>query len=114
MLVVDFLILNRDRHGANIDVLRNRRRKSIRLAPLFDHELSLVFRCEAPEQLANVDVMADKPVQCFVGSRSPWENLKLIPKDKRPRLNTLTEADRSVIMNELNDVLPRHRIKSGI
>lgn len=107
MLVVDFLILNRDRHGANIEVLRNRRRKSIRLAPLFDHGLSFVFRCETPEQLAKEDAMADKPVQCFVGSRSSWENLKLIPKDKRPRLNVLTEADRSVIMNELDDALPR-------
>lgn len=107
MLVVDYLILNRDRHGANIEVLRNRRRKSIRLAPLFDHGLSFVFRCETPEQLAKEDVMADKPVQCFVGSRSSWENLKLIPKDKRPRLNVLTEADRSVIMNELDDALPR-------
>ncbi len=107
MLVVDFLILNRDRHGANIEVLRNRRRKSIRLAPLFDHGLSLVFRCETPEQLANEDVMADKPVQCFVGSRSSWENLKLIPNDKRPRLNALTEADRSVMMNGLDDALPK-------
>lgn len=51
--------------------------------------------------------MADKPVQCFVGSRSSWENLKLIPKDKRPRLNALTEANRGVIMNELDDALPR-------
>ncbi len=107
MLVVDFLILNRDRHGANIEVLRNRRRKSIRLAPLFDHGLSFVFRCETPEQLANEDVMADKPVQCFVGSRSSWENLKLIPKDKRPRLNALAEADRSLMMNGLDDALPR-------
>ena len=137
MLVVDYLILNRDRHGANIEVLRNRRRKSIRLAPLFDHGLSFVFRCETPEQLANEDVRADKKVQCFVGShsssigsririgfctqstsigsririgfctQSTWENLKLIPKDKRPRLNVLTEADRSVIMNELDDALPK-------
>ena len=29
MLVVDFLILNRDRHGANIEVLRNSRKKII-------------------------------------------------------------------------------------
>ena len=41
MLVVDYLILNRDRHGANIEVLRNSRKKTIRLAPLFDHGNSL-------------------------------------------------------------------------
>ena len=43
MLVVDFLILNRDRHGANIEVLRDRKTKSLRLAPLFDHGLSFYF-----------------------------------------------------------------------
>lgn len=37
MLAVDYLILNRDRHGANIEVLRNGREHSVRIAPLFDH-----------------------------------------------------------------------------
>ena len=40
MLVVDYLILNRDRHGANIEVLRDTKRKTLRLAPIFDHGLS--------------------------------------------------------------------------
>lgn len=106
MLVVDFLILNRDRHGANIEVLRNRRKKSIRLAPLFDHGLSFVFRCETEEQLAHEDVLADKRVQCFVGSQSTWENLKLIPADRRPKLNRLKESDRAFIMEGLDPVLP--------
>ena len=44
MLVVDYLILNRDRHGANIEVLRNSRKKTFRMSPLFDHGLSLLFR----------------------------------------------------------------------
>lgn len=78
MLVVDYLILNRDRHGANMEVLRNQRKKTIRLAPLFDHGLSLLSRCESTEAMLREDVMADKPVQCFVGSRSSWENLRLI------------------------------------
>ena len=39
MLVIDFLILNRDRHGANMEVLRSRTGKSYRLAPLFDQGL---------------------------------------------------------------------------
>ena len=43
MLIVDYLILNRDRHGANIEVLRNSRKKTICLASLFDHGLSLCF-----------------------------------------------------------------------
>lgn len=86
MLVVDYLILNRDRHGANMEVLRNRNRKTVRLAPLFDHGLSLFCRCENEVALEKEDVMADKPVQCFVGSRSAKDNLNLIPAGKFPEL----------------------------
>lgn len=106
MLVVDFLILNRDRHGANIEVLRNRRKKTVRLAPLFDHGLSLVFSCTNLELLENVDVLNDQRVQCCVGGQSTFENLKLIPKDKMPALNVLTETDEAVLMEGLEDILP--------
>ena len=41
-ILTAYLILNRDRHGANIEVLRNSRKKTVRLAPLFDHGLSLL------------------------------------------------------------------------
>ena len=49
MIVVDFLILNRDRHGANIEVLRNSKKKTLRIAPLFDHGISLLSRCRSEE-----------------------------------------------------------------
>ena len=105
MLVVDYLILNRDRHGANMEVLRNQRKKTIRLAPLFDHGLSLLSRCESTEAMLREDVMADKPVQCFVGSRSSWENLRLIPRDQRPPLHPLTENDRAILLEGLSEAL---------
>ena len=105
MLVVDYLILNRDRHGANMEVLRNQRKKTIRLAPLFDHGLSLLSRCESTEAMLREDVMADKPVQCFVGSRSSWENLRLIPRDQRPSLHPLAENDRAVLLEGLSEAL---------
>ena len=105
MLVVDYLILNRDRHGANMEVLRNQRKKTIRLAPLFDHGLSLLSRCESTEAMLREDVMADKPVQCFVGSRSSWENLRLIPRDRRPPLHPLTEKDRAILLEGLSEAL---------
>ena len=69
MLAVDFLILNRDRHGANIEVLRNARKHSIRIAPLFDHGLSLLCSCYSEEQIKKFNVMEDKPCQNFIGSR---------------------------------------------
>lgn len=106
MLVVDYLILNRDRHGANIEVLRNSRKKTIRLAPLFDHGLSFLCRCETPEQVSAFDVMADTRVQCYVGSQSAWENLKLIPPDRLPPLIPLHETDRAILMEGLDAVIP--------
>ena len=105
MLVVDYLILNRDRHGANMEVLRNQRKKTIRLAPLFDHGLSLLSRCESTEAMLREDVMADKPVQCFVGSRSSWENLRLIPRDQRPPLHPLAENDCAILLEGLSEAL---------
>lgn len=107
MLVVDYLILNRDRHGANIEVLRNRRKKTIRLAPLFDHGISLVFRAETEEQLAAEDVMQDKRVQCYVGSQSAWQNLRLIPADQRPFLHPLKDTDKNILLNGLDEALPK-------
>lgn len=113
MLVVDFLILNRDRHGANIEVLRNSSRKTVRLAPLFDHGLSLVFHCKSEEDIKKYDVLEDRPIQCFVGSRSAQENLNLIPEGKIPRLHSLQETDEAVLFEGLEDILPdawRHKI----
>lgn len=107
MLVVDFLILNRDRHGANIEVLRNSRRKTLRIAPLFDHGISLLSRCRTDDEISKYDVMEDKPVQCCVGSRSAKENLELIPKDKLPRLNALKQSDREIVMADLEGIISK-------
>lgn len=105
MLVADYLILNRDRHGANIEALRNKKKKTIRLAPLFDHGLSLLCRCETEEAIQKLDVMADQQVQCFVGSRSAQENLELIPADQMPKLNSLKESDRAILMDGLDGII---------
>ena len=105
MMVVDYLILNRDRHGANIEVLRNSRKKTLHLAPLFDHGLSLLCRCMNDSQVEAFDVMEDKLCNNFIGSRSTWENLKLIPKDKIPALNPLCESDRAIIMEGLDGII---------
>ena len=106
MLVVDFLILNRDRHGANIEVLRDSKEKQIRLAPLFDHGLSFMCRSHNPKGLVDINVMEDKPVQCFVGSRSAQRNLELIPKDKIPRLNVLKEEHKKYLFEGFTDIMP--------
>ena len=105
MLVVDYLILNRDRHGANIEVLRNSRKKTIHLAPLFDHGLSLLFSCKDGAAAAEYDVMTDKRVNNHIGSGSTWDNLRLIPKDKMPELHPLKESDRAGLMAGLDGII---------
>lgn len=107
MLVADYLILNRDRHGANMEVLRDKRKHSVRLAPIFDHGLSLVFQCMEQNALSATDVMEDKPVQCFVGTKSARDNLDLIPRDKYPILRLLRENDRESLFDGLETVLPQ-------
>ena len=107
MFLVDFLIMNRDRHGANIEVLKNPKKKTIRLAPLFDHGLSLLAPCLTEESIARFDVLADKPIQNFLGSNSSFDNLKLIPKDKLPYVNPLTESDKNEIFDGLCGVISK-------
>lgn len=107
MLVVDFLILNRDRHGANIEVLRNARKKSLRLAPIFDHGLSLLFNCHTEEEINQFDVMKDRAVQCFVGSRSAQQNLILIPKDEIPALHPLQHTHKAYLLEGLDGIIPQ-------
>ena len=107
MLLVDFLILNRDRHGANIEVLRNARKKSLRLAPIFDHGLSLLFNCHTEEEINQFDVMKDRAVQCFVGSRSAQQNLMLIPKDEILALNPLQHTHKAYLLEGLDGIIPQ-------
>ncbi len=106
MLVVDFIILNRDRHGANIEVLRNSKKKEIRLAPLFDHGLSLLFSVKNDFMgISNFDVLEDKRVQCYVGSSSALSNLDLIPKDKLPKIKIPEEKEFQEIFEDIDKVL---------
>ena len=106
MLVVDFLIINRDRHGANIEVIRNKYTGDIGLAPLFDHGLSLVYSCGTEKEIEEFDPMKDIPVQCYVGSKSAYDNLNIIPKSKLPKLRRLDENDRGYIFKDLQGILP--------
>lgn len=106
MLVVDFLILNRDRHGANIEVLRNSKKKTIRLAPLFDHGLSLLFSLKDDlNRVSKFDILDDRKIQCYVGTNSAYDNLKLIPKDKLPNFQIPTEKELNTIFDDIDQIL---------
>ena len=105
MLVVDFLISNRDRHGANIEVLRDRKSKSLRLAPLFDQGLSFACRCHSKEELKDFDVMKDQKVQAFIGGNSTFENIKLIPKRYLKTLPDISDPDINDITSGLEGIM---------
>ena len=49
--------------------------------------------------------MEDKPCNNYIGSRSTWENLKLIPADKMPVMNALCESDRQILMDGLDGII---------
>lgn len=106
MLVLDYVILNRDRHGANIEVLRDRKARMIRLAPLFDHGLSLLFSCMDENALDKADVLEDRRVNNFIGSQSTRDNLSLIPAGKRPELKPVDEQVVATLMDGLDEALP--------
>lgn len=105
MLVVDYLILNRDRHGANIEVLRNGRKRTIRIAPLFDHGLSFLFSCRSDEEIEKFDVLEDRPCQNFIGSRSTFENLNLVQDKGAVFQAKLKPEDKDFLLEDLSYVL---------
>ena len=105
MIAIDYIILNRDRHGANIEVLRNARAKTIRIAPLFDHGLSLLFNCDSDEQALAFNVLEDKQCQSFIGSKSCYENLSMIEDKKNVFRNKLLSEDKQKIFEGIDDIL---------
>lgn len=76
MFLVDFLVLNRDRHGANIELLDGK------LVPLFDHGLALMLL----QDVKCWNHWAGDKVNNFVGSISLRENLYSIPANKWPKV----------------------------
>ena len=74
MMLVDYLIGNRDRHGGNLEVLKGRDGE-LRMAPLFDNGMSLCFSTGNARQLHMIDPLQDIVANNFLGSRSLEENL---------------------------------------
>lgn len=105
MIAVDYLILNRDRHGANIEVLRNSRAHTLRIAPLFNHGLSLLYSCMSDNDAEQFDIMQDKRCQNFIGGFSCSENLQLIKDKTKIFENKLQESDRDIIFEGMDNIL---------
>ena len=101
MFIFDYLILNRDRHGANLEVLKNDSKK---LSPLFDNGLSFVCSCTDEADIETFGIMDDRPVNNFIGTKHLRQNLELI--DKNVVFSELREPDKDILFTGLHGVLP--------
>lgn len=110
MFCIDYLTANRDRHGSNLEVLRNEEDDSVRMAPLFDQGVSLLFSTYGDENIIeNIDVMRDFPVNNYVGARSLEYNLSLIPNGFDLKIRSLEQKDKGYIFQDIEKILsPKH------
>ncbi len=92
-IVIDYLILNRDRHGANYEILRNTREHSLTNCPLFDHGLSLMYSCMSDQDIDKFDIMEDKDVMNFIGGYYVFDNLQIVEERKSFLSGKLQEKD---------------------
>jgi len=102
MFIFDYLIINRDRHGANLEVMKNGGRE---LSPYFDNGLSLACTCIDEAELASFSIMEDRPVNNFIGERRLLLNLGKI--DKMLEFSELRESDGEGLFAGLHGVLPQ-------
>lgn len=110
MMLADYLIANRDRHGANIEVLRAKD-GSLRLAPLFDNGLSLVFSAFGIEEAAAAfDPLADVQANNYIGSHSLQYNIEHF--NVRPQVNALRKSDKGHLLQGLDQVLPQAHMQA--
>ena len=101
MIIIDYLIMNRDRHGANIEVLYNTKTKEYRLAPLFDHGLSLLSPSYLLPDIEAYDIFKNKRVNSYIGSSSLEENIEIVPKSIFPKINLdLDNIFQGIITND--------------
>lgn len=105
MMAIDYLIINRDRHGANFEVVF--KDDGPEFSPLYDHGLSFVCTCE--DEGAVVDFNPMKEYRCYnyiASSYSVSDNLKFIPKGVfRTALASSDVA--SAVLKGLNGILPQ-------
>lgn len=107
MLVLDYLILNRDRHGANIEIIKGKDGK-LRPATFFDNGLSFICTItpEFPnykQSIEGFNELIDLPVNNYIGSRSLQYNLQYITNPVI--VNKLVKRDKSRLFYNMRGIL---------
>lgn len=85
--------------------LSNSKKQTLRIAPLFDHGLSLLYSCLTDEQVESFDIMEDKRCQNFIGGYSCNDNLSLVDNMSSVFQNKLTEGDKDILFDGLHGIL---------
>jgi hypothetical protein len=76
MILFDYIIFNRDRHGNNIELLYNKSREAYRIVPLFDQGCCLTSPLYNDYSQVNAKYMLNSsPVNNFIGSKDLEQNL---------------------------------------
>lgn len=115
MQLVDYLIVNRDRHSSNIEVILGID-GTPRLAPIFDNGLSFVAPLAGDDEaIAAFDPLKRVATTNFVGSRSLEENMKaaapvggiapLSPGSRGPLLAGLNDAANPVLLDKIWEIV---------
>ena len=107
MMLADYLIANRDRHGGNIEVIQGTDGQ-LRLAPLFDNGLSFYYSTYADAQLEGLDPLQDISANNYLGSHSLEHNLKAFVPGDLPVMN-LQESDRAGLLQGLEEAISQQR-----
>lgn len=108
--VFDYLIIGRDRHDSNMEVLFNSKNGKLRTSPIFDNGISLLAPItldipirERENKIRDFKELDDYIGNNFIGTRSLSSNLYLI--NKPIYVNKLTKEHKRSIFYGLHDVL---------
>ena len=101
MIILDYIILNRDRHGANIEIIYNKKSNSYFVAPIFDNGLSLLSPNYKDEDIMNFDINQNRQVSSFIGESSLEKNILIVPKEYLKNI----KIDLNIVFAELEDIL---------
>lgn len=103
IILVDYLIMNRDRHGANCEILKSKTGQ-YRVAPLFDHGISLMFSCHTKDELEEFDILKDYAAQTILETKSTKDNLNVVSKEFYCKINKLKKSDKEYILKDLEEI----------
>lgn len=107
ILLLDYLIFNRDRHGANVELLWNT--SGYRLAPIFDNGLSFFAPIDRyPEMMEVYDMHKSGPANNYVGKKDTRANLDLVPDNK------ILKVLKSDIVSGLFTDIPDYAMTPGL